>query len=477
MITLGVYRGPVDHAAVIVADGVVVSAVHAPGDASRPESSSAVETALGLAGVRLGDVTVLSTSRDLLPGAQLVSPEVAQAVQVRSVAPDARVAIVVDDGPGGRTTVVDLKTLETREVVGTAALLCAARSVAREIGLDCTHPIAALESIAVPESATTPVALLLAELSGRDLTPTQIAASPHVEIQRLRAQAATSALEELATALATVVERETVEGTSAAVAIAGTMCASPEFVARLGRRVAAVIAPVPERFGEALGAALLRHQEVRPLPDLALGAAFSEHDIKKALENCRLDYVYEPNWSRLYARASDLLATGALIGWYQGRADFSWHSYGSRSVLCDPSRRYSRENVNVFLMNRNVHTPIPLSLETAGPVASHQSRHRFAYSTEAPSAPAIQKLASAIDRHGRLQCHVVNPHATPEFHALLRTHRERTQVPGLLNVPMLAGGVLAPTPRDAIRETYASATDALVIGRFLVAKDYWLLRQ
>jgi len=34
----------------------------------------------------------------------------------------------------------------------------------------------------------------------------------------------------------------------------------------------------------------------------------------------------------------------------------------------------------------------------------------------------------------------------------------------------------ACTPRDAIRTTFSSAVDALVIGRFLVMKDYWLLR-
>jgi predicted NodU family carbamoyl transferase len=71
---------------------------------------------------------------------------------------------------------------------------------------------------------------------------------------------------------------------------------------------------------------------------------------------------------------------------------------------------------------------------------------------------------------------VAEPGAVPEFHALLRTHRQRTGVPGLVNVPMLVDGVLAPTPRDAIRETYSSAADALVLGRFLIAKDYWLLR-
>ena len=35
---------------------------------------------------------------------------------------------------------------------------------------------------------------------------------------------------------------------------------------------------------------------------------------------------------------------------------------------------------------------------------------------------------------------------------------------------------VACTPRDAVRTIYSSAIDALIIGRFLLMKDYWLLR-
>ena len=50
-------------------------------------------------------------------------------------------------------------------------------------------------------------------------------------------------------------------------------------------------------------------------------------------------------------------------------------------------------------------------------------------------------------------------------------------MPGLLNVPLECGdGTLASSPREAIQKFYSSAVDALVIGRFLLMKDYWLLR-
>jgi carbamoyltransferase len=65
----------------------------------------------------------------------------------------------------------------------------------------------------------------------------------------------------------------------------------------------------------------------------------------------------------------------------------------------------------------------------------------------------------------------------PMLLMLAELHRDRTGVPGLINAPLAGvGEPAACTPRDAIRAMYASAVDALVIGRFLLMKDYWLLR-
>jgi hypothetical protein len=51
-------------------------------------------------------------------------------------------------------------------------------------------------------------------------------------------------------------------------------------------------------------------------------------------------------------------------------------------------------------------------------------------------------------------------------------------VPGLLNTTLeISPGEPAETPREAIRAVFGSAVDVLVMGRFLIAKDYWLMRQ
>jgi predicted NodU family carbamoyl transferase len=65
----------------------------------------------------------------------------------------------------------------------------------------------------------------------------------------------------------------------------------------------------------------------------------------------------------------------------------------------------------------------------------------------------------------------------PELHDLLTTHATSTGVPGLIHCPLHTPSTpTAATPRDAIGSLFTSAIDAIVISRFLVMKDYWLLR-
>ena len=59
---------------------------------------------------------------------------------------------------------------------------------------------------------------------------------------------------------------------------------------------------------------------------------------------------------------------------------------------------------------------------------------------------------------------------------LLELHYAATGTPGLIEANLSGPGEpVACSPRDAVRTVYSSAIDALVIGRFLLMKDYWLL--
>jgi carbamoyltransferase len=264
------------------------------------------------------------------------------------------------------------------------------------------------------------------------------------------------------------------------VALAGTIASSRALTAAalavFESRL--LLAPVPEPCGRAIGAAL-DERSSSPLRTLALGPDFSEHDIKVTLENCRLDYVYEPDWSRLLGRISRMLSHGTVVAWFQGAMGFGPRPVGTRSIICDPSNRYARENINTFLRRVPVDHWLPVVMRPEamrnhvdGPTAPPF------VATNATVRPASrEQLRAAVTPCGVVPVQVVAEEHAPLLSRLLQVHEARTGVPALIHVPFCGvGEPIVCTPRDAVRTMFSSAIDALVIGRFLLMKDHWLLR-
>jgi predicted NodU family carbamoyl transferase len=92
-------------------------------------------------------------------------------------------------------------------------------------------------------------------------------------------------------------------------------------------------------------------------------------------------------------------------------------------------------------------------------------------------ADCQDRLAAAISDARTCTVHTVDDAGHSGLRELLDVHHASTGVPGLINVGLCdSTGALAVTPRDAVRAAFGSAVDVLVLGRFVVSKDYWLLR-
>jgi carbamoyltransferase len=235
-------------------------------------------------------------------------------------------------------------------------------------------------------------------------------------------------------------------------------------------------AAVPEPSGRALGAV----GSATPGSEgaLAIGPAFSEEAIKRTLDNCRLDYVYEPDWPRLLGRVSRMLAQGKVVGWFQGPMAFGPRPLGTRSILADPSNHYARQNVNEYLRDVPLEDPLPLVVapSMAGACLATELPVYGTRNVEI-RAEWRERLASALDGRHAARVHAPVIHFEPRFQDLLERHYAMTGTPGLIEISLAGTGEpIACTPRDAVRTMYSSAIDALVLGRFLLMKDYWLLR-
>ena len=387
------------------------------------------------------------------------------------------------------------------DVPGAEGLVDAARSLAAALGIHAADPFASLDRLSVGAEPA-----FQAEISGAlrwdnrgqrvsvepdtlvaaaqraageyaaGLTDTQ---SLNARIQHTRRALAASFTCELAHVVARIAGNVTTMTGAKAIGVGGAMFANARFNTELARvsDQALSFAAVPEMFGRALGAAGAALDG--PDPHLALGPAYSEEDIKRTLDNCRLDYVYEPDWTRLLTRVSRMLAQGKVVGWFQGAMAFGPRAMGTRSILGDPSNKYARQNFNEYLRHVPLDEPLP--------VAVSPNLTARCFSREGAPAAGIcdaevrpewrDSLAAALDWRHAVRVHGVSRSQAPHLCDLLDLHHAATGTPGLIETNLSGPGEpVACSPRDAVRTVYSSAIDVLVMGRFLLMKDYWLLR-
>jgi carbamoyltransferase len=440
-----------------------------------------------------------------------VSPIDADALQAAASSPDAGAVLVCSSEPAALASFDchDGRLGRSARIAGGDRLLCAARMFAHALGTTTVDPFGGLDRTAAadPEfvdllretmvwNDANGVSIDTARISSaietvREQAGGDLAAADSYNVRQEQARRALAA--SVRSTIADVLHAAgrhvcRVHGVES-LALGGSLFANAQLNTELLRRFNGDIgvALVPESSGRSLGAALASRagsdptangRARGPFDSVAIGPAFSDNDIKRTLDNCRLDYVYEPDWQRLLDRTSKLLSQGKVVAWFQGPMAFGPRPLGSRSILCDPSLRYARENMNEYLRQVPLDEPLPVAFAPASAGESLPAGPTPFGAHDAPIASSLRdRLRSALDSR---QCVRINSHAAsagPELRELLDHHYARTRVPGLIETSLCASGEPAAcAPRDAVRIVYSSAIDALIIGRFVLMKDYWLLR-
>ncbi len=236
------------------------------------------------------------------------------------------------------------------------------------------------------------------------------------------------------------------------------------------------VQPAASDAGNALGAALyVWHQLLgRPrewrMDHAFLGPHPSVRDHRRALEAAGVPFreVRDPA-----AEAARLVAQGAVVGWFQGRAEVGPRALGARSILADPRRPESKDIVNRRVKHREPFRPFaPSVLHEAGP--EYFDRYYpspfmlLALPVRADKRGVIPAVTH-VDGTGRLQS--VTAEGNPSFHALITAFRRLTGVPVVLNTSFnLRGEPIVSRPEEAVADFLATEMDALVLGPYVAVK-------
>lgn len=235
------------------------------------------------------------------------------------------------------------------------------------------------------------------------------------------------------------------------------------------------VQPAANDPGSALGAALaLAREEGDPvrhrLRDVYLGPAYTTEEVATVLDHRKIPYEEVAD---IEDAVAELLARGAIIGWFQGRMEFGPRALGARSILMSPTKAENKDIINARVKFREAYRPFCPSLlaEAADEylVNPHPSPFMILSFHVRPEKRAEIPSVTHVD--GTCRPQTIERDVNPMYWDLIRRFGDRTGVPVLLNTSLnVRGKPIACTPSDALAAFYTGGMDHLALGHLLVSK-------
>ena len=263
------------------------------------------------------------------------------------------------------------------------------------------------------------------------------------------------------------------------------------------------IQPAAGDAGGAIGAALAayhvynnRPRNGTPAPDgmsgAYLGPDYDDNESGKRLAAAGARFARLDDKGLIERAAADL-ATGCVLGWFQGRMEFGPRALGNRSILADGRRPGMQSQLNLKIKYRESFRPFApavrredvadwFELDCDSPymllVADVVRRRRRSMTPEQQALFGIDKLnversdipaATHVDYSARVQ--TVHAETNPRFHALLSAFKAATGCPVLVNTSLnVRGEPIVNTPEEAFRCFMGTELDRIAVGNLYLVK-------
>lgn len=185
---------------------------------------------------------------------------------------------------------------------------------------------------------------------------------------------------------------------------------------------------------------------------------------------------FEVSWvadeADLCRDTASAIATGDVVGWYQGRSEWGPRALGNRSIVVDPRRADMKDVLNSRIKRRESFRPFAPSIleERVGDYFEETYPDPFmikVYPIRPEKRPEIPAVTH-VDGTGRLQ--TVSRRQNPRYWALISAFEKETGVPVLLNTSFNENEPIVNTPEEALDCFLRTRMDRLVLGNWVVRR-------
>jgi len=238
------------------------------------------------------------------------------------------------------------------------------------------------------------------------------------------------------------------------------------------------VQPASGDSGTALGAAMYIDQREKPkigksfvMNHAYWGPEYTDQEIEKFLNWAKVPYK---KMQDVAEETAQILCENKIIGWFQGRMEFGPRALGSRSILASPIDMKMQSRLNEVKAREDFRPVAPVVLEEDAAEWFKEAKKSpfmlFIFDVSEDKAGQIPAVKH-IDGTARIQ--TINEEQHPIYYQLLKAFKEKTGVPVLVNTSFnTLGKPIVCSPRDAIECFWSSPFDALVMGSFLIEKEY-----
>lgn len=204
--------------------------------------------------------------------------------------------------------------------------------------------------------------------------------------------------------------------------------------------------------------------------DEEIAAALKEHEGDIEAQHCEVQRVDDEG--ELCRRTATSIANGEVVGWFQGRMEWGPRALGNRSILGDPRRADMKEILNLKIKRRESFRPFAPS------VLREDVPQWFEQDDDVPFMMQVYQIreerrskipaVTHVDGSGRLQ--TVSESVNPRYHRLIRTFKEMTGVPMVLNTSFNENEPVVCKPSEALACFLRTKMDLLVLGNWVVRR-------
>lgn len=225
-----------------------------------------------------------------------------------------------------------------------------------------------------------------------------------------------------------------------------------------------------------------------------LGPAASLKQVENTIQQFNANAIKYEDFYKLCEEVSNQIASGKIIGWYQGRMEFGPRALGNRSILADPTHPKMQKKLNLNIKYREGFRPFAPSVlkEDAQEFFELKQDSPYMLLTAKVNNQILEKLPSDyhelpmkerlyikrsklqaithLDFSARVQ--TVTKNTNLEFYSLLKELRKRNGIGVSINTSFnVRGEPIVNTPEDAYRCFMSTEMDILVVNNFIFTKE------